>query len=54
MMKKLSMEPPDRVVSLQTLWEDNKPAEPGPCGKKLAVMIIKTILLFSTLTVWVF
>lgn len=31
-MKKLSMEPPDRLSSLQTQWEDNKPAEPGPCG----------------------
>ncbi|XP_062254942.1 F-actin-uncapping protein LRRC16A-like [Platichthys flesus] len=31
-MKKLCMEPPDRLTSLQTLWEDNKPAEPGPCG----------------------
>uniref|UniRef100_A0A674P5V6 Capping protein regulator and myosin 1 linker 1 n=1 Tax=Takifugu rubripes TaxID=31033 RepID=A0A674P5V6_TAKRU len=32
MMKKLSMEPADRVSCLQTLWENNKPAEPGPCG----------------------
>uniref|UniRef100_A0A3B4YK97 Capping protein regulator and myosin 1 linker 1 n=1 Tax=Seriola lalandi dorsalis TaxID=1841481 RepID=A0A3B4YK97_SERLL len=31
-MKKLCMEPPDRLTSLQTLWESNKPAEPGPCG----------------------
>uniref|UniRef100_A0A4W6C152 Capping protein regulator and myosin 1 linker 1 n=1 Tax=Lates calcarifer TaxID=8187 RepID=A0A4W6C152_LATCA len=31
-MKKLCMEPPDRLTSLQTLWENNKPAEPGPCG----------------------
>lgn len=31
-MKKLSMEPPDRLTSLQTQWENNKPAEPGPCG----------------------
>uniref|UniRef100_A0A3Q4I7L3 Capping protein regulator and myosin 1 linker 1 n=1 Tax=Neolamprologus brichardi TaxID=32507 RepID=A0A3Q4I7L3_NEOBR len=31
-MKKLCMEPPDRLSSLQTLWENNKPAEPGPCG----------------------
>ncbi|KAM9807205.1 F-actin-uncapping protein LRRC16A-like isoform 1-T1 [Syngnathus typhle] len=31
-MKKLSMEPPDRLTSLQTLWENNKPADPGPCG----------------------
>uniref|UniRef100_A0A4W6C2W9 Capping protein regulator and myosin 1 linker 1 n=1 Tax=Lates calcarifer TaxID=8187 RepID=A0A4W6C2W9_LATCA len=29
-MKKLCMEPPDRLTSLQTLWENNKPAEPGP------------------------
>ncbi|XP_029307120.1 F-actin-uncapping protein LRRC16A-like isoform X1 [Cottoperca gobio] len=31
-MKKLCMDPPDRLTSLQTLWENNKPAEPGPCG----------------------
>uniref|UniRef100_A0A672FSK2 CARMIL pleckstrin homology domain-containing protein n=1 Tax=Salarias fasciatus TaxID=181472 RepID=A0A672FSK2_SALFA len=31
-MKKLCMEPPDRLPPLQTLWENNKPAEPGPCG----------------------
>ncbi|KAM4580155.1 F-actin-uncapping protein LRRC16A-like [Odontesthes bonariensis] len=31
-MKKLTMEPLDRLTSLQTLWENNKPAEPGPCG----------------------
>uniref|UniRef100_A0A8C2WZX2 Capping protein regulator and myosin 1 linker 1 n=1 Tax=Cyclopterus lumpus TaxID=8103 RepID=A0A8C2WZX2_CYCLU len=34
-IKKLCMEPPDRLISLQTLWENNKPAEPGPCGKNL-------------------
>ncbi|XP_041649096.1 F-actin-uncapping protein LRRC16A-like isoform X2 [Cheilinus undulatus] len=31
-MKKLCMEPPDRLIALQTLWENNKTAEPGPCG----------------------
>lgn len=31
-MKKLSMEPADRLSSLQTQWENNKPPEPGPCG----------------------
>lgn len=31
-MKKLSMEPLDRLTSLQTLWENNTSAEPGPCG----------------------
>ncbi|KAM7382642.1 hypothetical protein PAMP_002365 [Pampus punctatissimus] len=31
-MKKLCMEPPDRLTSLHMLWENNKPAEPGPCG----------------------
>ncbi|XP_015229721.1 PREDICTED: leucine-rich repeat-containing protein 16A isoform X2 [Cyprinodon variegatus] len=31
-MKKLCMEPPDRLSSLQTLWENNKLTEPGPCG----------------------
>ncbi|XP_072317443.1 F-actin-uncapping protein LRRC16A-like isoform X2 [Eucyclogobius newberryi] len=31
-MKKLSMEPPDRLTSLLTQWENNKPSEPGPCG----------------------
>lgn len=34
-MKKLCMEPPDRLSSLQILWENNKPAEPGPCGMNL-------------------
>lgn len=32
-MKKLILEPADRLSSLQTLWENNKPADPGPCGK---------------------
>ncbi|XP_045567055.1 F-actin-uncapping protein LRRC16A-like [Salmo salar] len=31
-MKKLSMEPPERITSLQTLWDNHKVAEPGPCG----------------------
>uniref|UniRef100_A0A667ZZE7 Capping protein regulator and myosin 1 linker 1 n=1 Tax=Myripristis murdjan TaxID=586833 RepID=A0A667ZZE7_9TELE len=35
-MKKLCMDPPDRLSSLQTLWENNKPAEPGPCGRELS------------------
>lgn len=33
-MKKLSLEPADRLASLQTLWENNKPADPGPCGRR--------------------
>lgn len=32
-MKKLSLEPADRLSSLQALWENNKPADPGPCGR---------------------
>uniref|UniRef100_A0A674C9W2 Capping protein regulator and myosin 1 linker 1 n=1 Tax=Salmo trutta TaxID=8032 RepID=A0A674C9W2_SALTR len=32
LMKKLSMEPPERITSLQTLWDNHKVAEPGPCG----------------------
>ncbi|XP_057689963.1 F-actin-uncapping protein LRRC16A-like isoform X1 [Corythoichthys intestinalis] len=31
-MRKLSMDPVDRLTSLQMLWENNKPADPGPCG----------------------
>ncbi|XP_061919365.1 F-actin-uncapping protein LRRC16A-like isoform X2 [Entelurus aequoreus] len=31
-MKKISIEPADRLNSLQTMWENNKPADPGPCG----------------------
>ncbi|XP_064194696.1 F-actin-uncapping protein LRRC16A-like isoform X2 [Anguilla rostrata] len=31
-MKKLAMEPPERISSLQTLWENQNVAEPGPCG----------------------
>lgn len=54
MMKKLSMEPADRVSCLQTLWENNKPAEPGPCGKNSAVMILMTDLLYCPLKLCVF
>ncbi|KAM9404120.1 F-actin-uncapping protein LRRC16A-like isoform 1-T1 [Salvelinus alpinus] len=32
LMKKLSMEPPERITSLQTLWDNHKVTEPGPCG----------------------
>uniref|UniRef100_A0A8K9Y254 CARMIL C-terminal domain-containing protein n=1 Tax=Oncorhynchus mykiss TaxID=8022 RepID=A0A8K9Y254_ONCMY len=32
LMKKLSMEPLERITSLQTLWDNHKVAEPGPCG----------------------
>ncbi|KAM6909751.1 F-actin-uncapping protein LRRC16A-like isoform 2-T2 [Xenentodon cancila] len=32
LIKKFSMEPPDRLPSLHTLWENNKPSDPGPCG----------------------
>lgn len=32
-MKKLILEPADRLSSLQALWENNKPADPGPCGR---------------------
>ncbi|CAL9705468.1 unnamed protein product [Knipowitschia caucasica] len=31
-MKKLSMEPPERLTWLHSQWETNKPTEPGPCG----------------------
>uniref|UniRef100_A0A4W4DR48 CARMIL C-terminal domain-containing protein n=1 Tax=Electrophorus electricus TaxID=8005 RepID=A0A4W4DR48_ELEEL len=31
-MKKLSMEPPERITVLQTVWESQSSAEPGPCG----------------------
>ncbi|KAM3613836.1 uncharacterized protein V6R79_005672 [Siganus canaliculatus] len=31
-IKKLCMEPPDRLTSVQALWESSKPAEVGPCG----------------------
>ncbi|XP_077576762.1 F-actin-uncapping protein LRRC16A-like isoform X1 [Stigmatopora nigra] len=31
-MKKLTMDPAERLTSLQMLWENNKPADPGPCG----------------------
>lgn len=32
-IKKLSMEPPERISTLQTLWESQSGSEPGPCGK---------------------
>ncbi|KAL0963365.1 hypothetical protein UPYG_G00305400 [Umbra pygmaea] len=31
-MKRLSMEPPDRMTSLQSLWDSQRVADPGPCG----------------------
>ncbi|XP_073727960.1 F-actin-uncapping protein LRRC16A isoform X3 [Misgurnus anguillicaudatus] len=31
-MKKLSMEPPERISSLQAHWESQSGTEPGPCG----------------------
>lgn len=48
------MEPVERVGSLQTLWENNKPAEAGPCGKNNAVKILMSDLLFCSLKLCVF
>ncbi|KAI1894201.1 hypothetical protein AGOR_G00113390 [Albula goreensis] len=31
-MKKLVMDPPERIACLQSLWENQNLAEPGPCG----------------------
>ncbi|XP_066547611.1 F-actin-uncapping protein LRRC16A isoform X2 [Amia ocellicauda] len=31
-MKKLSMEPPERLVNMQALWDNQSVAESGPCG----------------------
>ncbi|XP_043575024.1 F-actin-uncapping protein LRRC16A-like isoform X4 [Chiloscyllium plagiosum] len=31
-LKKVTMEPSDRLSSLQTLWDSQNIAEPGPCG----------------------
>ncbi|KAF4087676.1 hypothetical protein AMELA_G00073260 [Ameiurus melas] len=31
-MKKLSMEPPERIAALQNVWETQSSGEPGPCG----------------------
>ncbi|XP_056618298.1 F-actin-uncapping protein LRRC16A-like isoform X2 [Triplophysa dalaica] len=31
-MKRLSMEPPERISTLQVLWESQSGSEPGPCG----------------------
>ncbi|MBN3324721.1 CARL1 protein, partial [Atractosteus spatula] len=31
-MKKLSMEPAERLSNLQTLWDNQSVTEPGPCG----------------------
>ncbi|XP_062848691.1 F-actin-uncapping protein LRRC16A-like isoform X2 [Trichomycterus rosablanca] len=31
-MKKLSMEPAERIHTVQTLWENQSSADPGPCG----------------------
>ena len=35
-MKKLTMEPSERISGLQALWETQKLADPGPCGTKAA------------------
>lgn len=32
-MKKVSMEPSERLASLQALWDSQTLAEPGPCGE---------------------
>lgn len=32
-MKKLSLKPPDRTVALQALWDQQGPADLGPCGE---------------------
>jgi len=32
-MKKVSMEPSDRLASLQALWDNQTVAEQGPCGE---------------------
>ncbi|TNM93154.1 hypothetical protein fugu_018556, partial [Takifugu bimaculatus] len=32
LMKKLSLKPPDRTAALQALWEEQGPADLGPCG----------------------
>lgn len=32
-MKKLSVKPPDRLVALQALWDEQGPADLGPCGE---------------------
>ncbi|KAJ8394632.1 hypothetical protein AAFF_G00044350 [Aldrovandia affinis] len=32
LMKKLAMEPPERISFLQALWENQNVTEPGPCG----------------------
>ncbi|KAL7886766.1 hypothetical protein AOLI_G00044870 [Acnodon oligacanthus] len=31
-IKKLSMEPPERISALQSVWDSQSSAEPGPCG----------------------
>ncbi|KAG7266639.1 hypothetical protein CRUP_032317, partial [Coryphaenoides rupestris] len=31
-MKKLSMDPPERLTALQASWDNNQPADPGPCA----------------------
>lgn len=51
-MKKLSMEPPDRLTSLQALWESNKPAEPGPCGRKFDSVLLHPIAKMTCVCVY--
>ena len=32
-MRKLSLKPPERTAALQAAWDDQGPAELGPCGE---------------------
>lgn len=32
-MKKLSLKPPERMVALQAVWDQQGPADLGPCGE---------------------
>ena len=38
-MKKLTMEPSERISALQALWETQKLADPGPCGTEAAALL---------------
>lgn len=40
-MKKVIMEPPERLANLQALWENQTVAELGPCGECVYMLRLK-------------
>lgn len=41
-MKKVAMEPPDRLANLQALWDSQTVTEVGPCGMQQTQQLTTT------------